>query len=166
MVCEKRFAKKKAMDIHVSTVHLGERKWLCRSVIFSFYVAISGYVMLLIYFAPIRFSASASMVVRFSPSSLCDRRFLQRRDMKRHIRSHHLGERYPCDICGKEYTRKNNLKIHVRYEFLSCSIAESFTQLFLSAQERAQGPGEGRTQQQHQLNDREKKGWNHIPRYE
>lgn len=51
---------------------------------------------------------------RCHPCGQCNYRATQKFDLKRHIRSIHLGERYPCDQCTYKATLTYNLKEHIK----------------------------------------------------
>lgn len=45
----------------------------------------------------------------------CDRKFLQRCDLKRHLLIHSNQEPYRCQECGKGYIRRSDLVVHLRF---------------------------------------------------
>ena len=51
---------------------------------------------------------------RWHPCGQCNYRAIQKFDLKRHIRSIHLGERYPCNQCTYKATLTYNLKEHIK----------------------------------------------------
>ena len=44
----------------------------------------------------------------------CDKTYLDRHSLKKHIQSAHEGLRYPCDLCDYQATKMNHLKVHIQ----------------------------------------------------
>ncbi|KAK6185915.1 hypothetical protein SNE40_008050 [Patella caerulea] len=47
--------------------------------------------------------------------SQCDRKFLQKCDLKRHMLIHMKKEPFRCEVCDKGYIRQSDLKVHIRF---------------------------------------------------
>lgn len=105
-ICNKRFAQKSQLDVHVNAVHYNQRPYVCILCKKSFKT---------------KGSHDAHMIVHTDTRNYqcphCDKKCRKRYDLTLHIRTHTGEKPFKCSVCGRGFVQMCDTRKHEMLHF-------------------------------------------------